>query len=153
MGAYEAGALSCNLVITIKSQEICQDIPILRIAPTLEGEWMGSRAGFLRLAWEGFELAWLVVGLVAGRVGHDLLDKVKIIKPFLFSAAQQPLLLSGSKTFAWCTFSLLYLRGEGLVLCSWMRWCWRWVRFLSGSGLMTNMTTHIYGSDGPQILN
>ena len=48
--------------------------------------------------------------------------------------------------------SRFYIRGERVVLCSWMRWCWRWVRFLSGSGLTTNMAAHIYGSDGSQVL-
>ena len=73
---------------------------------------------------------------------------------------QTVLIFSRSATLLCCraakllhgAHSRVYLRGEGVVLCSWMRWCWRWVRFLSGSGSPTNMAAHIYGSDGPQIL-
>ena len=61
-------------------------------------------------------MAWLLVGLVAGREAHDphlLLDKVKVTKPFLFLAARQLLYVVGQQNFCMVHILALILEGKG----------------------------------------
>ena len=50
---------------------------------------------------------------MAGREGHDHLDKVKVTKPFLFSAARQLLYVVGQQNFCMVHILAFILEGKG----------------------------------------
>lgn len=104
----------CRVVLDNQLLRLSFIIPLLK--PTLEEEWMGSRAECLQQVWGGFEWAWPVVDPGAARENPDQdLDS-------------ETFNLWCKSPGCWATFlhdahSLILIWGAG-VLCWWMRRCW-----------------------------